>query len=341
MNLLQITASVPGKGEVPILLAPSLADATRVLTGAGEDANGSVSTTFGAAILAPWAGRLTGSPTSSSSTLESVWEGERLSFPPGHPGGTISTMGLMLDRAADNVSMDTIPDGQAATAAYHAGSFSGSWPSMLEITVRAELAERTLDLTVKEQNTGQVPTPVGVGWHPVFALGDDRPDVRIVIPSITKVDIDRRTNLPSGKTVLTGGTTADLIRARGTRLDDMSLNDTYTNLQSGLLGDGPIAEIRDPAAGYGLRLVPLTANIKFLRVEAPAGERWISIEPNTNVDDPFGHEWSNPDDTGIVSLQPGESLQWHVRLEIFSLATPPLPPTANNPTSITNSGTPQ
>jgi galactose mutarotase-like enzyme len=339
MNLLQITASVPGKGEVPILLSPSLTDAARVLTGAGEDANGNVSTTFGAAILAPWAGRLTGTPTSSSSTLESVWEGERLSFPPAHPGATISTMGLMLDRPADNISTDTIPDGQAATAVYHAGSFSGSWPSMMEITVRTEMAERTLDLTVTEQNTGQVPTPAGVGWHPVFALAGDRADVRILIPSITKIDIDRRTNLPSGKTVMTGGTTADLIRARGTRLDDVSFNDTYTNLQSGLLGDGPIAEIRDPVAGYGLRLIPLTANIKFMRVEAPAGERWISIEPNTNVDDPFGHEWPNPDDTGIVSLQPGESLQWHVRLEIFSLATPPLPPTANNPTpTITNSG---
>ena len=342
MNLLQITASVPGKGEVPILLSPSLADATRVLTGAGEDANGSVSASFGAAILAPWAGRLTGSPTSSSSTLESVWEGARISFPPAHPGGTLSTMGLMLDRAADNVSTDTIPDGQAATAVYHAGSFSGSWPSTMEITVRAELAERTLDLTVTEQNTGQVPTPAGIGWHPVFALAGDRAEVRIVIPSITKIDVDRRTNLPSGKTVSTGGTTADLIRARGTRLDDISHNDTYTNLQSGLLGDGPIAEIRDPQAGYGLRLVPLTANIKFLRVESPAGERWISIEPDTNVDDPFGHEWPNPDDTGIVSLQPGESLQWHVRLEIFSLATLPLPPTANNPTStITNSGMPK
>ena len=339
MNLLQITASVPGKGEVPILLSPSLTDATRILTGAGEDANGNVSTTFGAAILAPWAGRLTGAPTSSSSTLESVWEGARISFPPAHPGGTISTMGLMLDRAADNTSTDTIPDGQAATAVYHAGSFSGSWPSMMEITVRTELAERTLDLTVTEQNTGQVPTPAGVGWHPIFALAGDRADVRIVIPSITKVDIDRRTNLPSGKTVLTGGTTADLIRARGTRLDDMTFNDTYTDLQSGLLGDGPIAEIRDPAAGYGLRLIPLTANIKFMRVEAPAGERWISIEPDTNVDDPFGREWPNPDNTGIVSLQPGERLQWHVRLEIFSLATPPLPSTANNPTpTITNSG---
>jgi aldose 1-epimerase len=339
MNLLQITASVPGKGEVPILLSPSLSDAARVLTGAGEDAYGNVSTTFGAAILAPWAGRLTGTPTSSSSTLESVWEGERLSFPPAHPGGTISTMGLMLDRPADSISTDTIPDGQAVTAAYHAGSFSGSWPSAMEITVRTELAGRTLDLTVTEQNSGQVPTPAGIGWHPVFALAGDRADVRIVIPSITRIDIDRRTNLPSGKTVMTGGTTADLIRARGTRLDDVSVNDTYTNLQSGLLGDGPIAEIRDPVAGYGLRLVPLTASIKFMRVEAPAGERWISIEPDTNVDDPFGHEWANPDDTGIVSLQPGESLQWHVRLEIFSLATPPLPPTANNPIpTITNSG---
>ena len=340
MNILQITASVPGKGEVPILLSPSLPDATRILTGAGEDANGSVSTTFGAAILAPWAGRLTGSPTSSSSTLESVWEGERLSFPPARPGGTVSTMGLMLDRPADNISTDTIPDGQAVTAVYHAGSFSGSWPSMMEITVRAELAGRTLDLTVIEQNTGQVPTPTGVGWRPVFALGGNRQDVRVVIPSITRVDIDHRTNLPSGKTQPTGGTTADLIRARGTRLDDMSLNETYTNLQSGLLGDGPIAEIRDPSTGYGLRLVPLTANIKFMHVEAPAGERWISIEPNTNVDDPFGREWPNPDDTGIVSLQPGERLQWHVRLEIFSLVTPALGPTANNPTpTMTEPGT--
>jgi len=340
MNVLQLTAAVPGKGEVPILLSPSLPDATRILTGAGEDANGSVSTTFGAAILAPWAGRLSGSPTSSASTLESVWNAQRITFPPSHLGSTLSTMGLMLDRPADNISTDTIPDGRAVTALYHAGSFSGSWPSMMDVTVRAELAGTTFDLTVTEQNTGQVPTPAGIGWHPVFAIAGDRQDVRVTIPSVTRVDIDRRTNIPSGKTALTGGTTADLIRARGTRLDDVSFNDTYTNLQSGLLGDGPIAEIRDPAAGYGLRLVPLTASIKFFRVLAPAGAQWISIEPDTNVDDPFGHEWANPDDTGIVTLQPGDSLQWHVRLEIFSLATPPVEAPATNPASTpTASGT--
>ncbi|HTV09000.1 MAG TPA: hypothetical protein VMD97_08175 [Candidatus Aquilonibacter sp.] len=332
MNMLQLTASIPGKGEVPILLAPSLADATRDLTGAGEDANGSVSATFGAAILAPWAGRLTGSPTSSVSTLESVWNGERLTFPPARPGSTFSTLGLMLDRPADNVSTDPIPDGQAVTAMYHAGSFSGSWPSTMDIVVRAELAGRTLDLTVTEQNTGQVPTPAGIGWHPVFALRGDRADVRITIPSITKVEMDHRTNLPSGKTVSIAGTTADLIRARGTRLDDVGVNDTYTDLLSGILGDGPIAEIRDPDAGYGLRLIPLTASIKFLRVVSPAGASWISIEPDTNTDDPFGHEWASSDDSGIVNLQPGDSLQWHVRLEIYSLASLPLTPPSTDST---------
>jgi galactose mutarotase-like enzyme len=333
MNLLQLTANVPGKGDVPILLAPSLEDATRDLTGAGDDANGSVSATFGAAILAPWAGRLVGSPTPTASTLESVWGGQRITFPPSRPGSTFSTFGLMLDRPADNISTETIADGQAVTAIYHAGSFAGAWPSMMDITVRGELAGRTLDLTITEQNTGQVATPAGIGWHPVFALPGNRADVRLTIPSITKVEIDHRTNLPSGKTVSTAGTSTDLIRARGTRLDDATLNDTYTNLLSGLLGDGPIAEIRDPDAGYGLRLIPLTASIKFLRVIAPAGASWISVEPDTNTDDPLGREWMNPDDSGIVSLQPGDSLQWHVRLEIFSLAS--LPPPAS-PASDTN-----
>lgn len=326
MNLLQLTAAVPGHGEVPILLSPSLTDADRVLTGSGDDANGSVSTTFGAAILAPWAGRLTGTPTSSSSTLESVWEGQRITFPPSRPGSTVSTLGLLLDRPADSISTDSIPDGRSATAVYHAGSFSGQWPSMIELSVLVELSGHTLDLTVTARNTGQVPTPMGIGWHPVFALRGNRSTVQVTIPSITRVEIDRRTGLPSGKTVSVAGTPDDLIHARGSRLGDLSLNDTYTNLETPLLGEGPIAEIREPSAGYGLRLTPLTANIKFLRVLAPADQPWISIEPDTNVDDPFGRQWSDPDQTGIVTLEPGDSFQWRVRLEIFPLAAPILTP---------------
>ncbi|HVG26292.1 MAG TPA: hypothetical protein VM865_01705 [Acidobacteriaceae bacterium] len=335
MNVLQITASVPGRGEVPLLVAPSLSDASRILTGSGDDANGSVSATCGAAVLAPWAGRLTGSPTSSSSTLESIWQGQRITFPPSRPGATVSTLGMLLDLASDNLGTDSVPEGQAVSALYHAGSFSGQWPSMTDVTIRAELAGRSFDLTVTEHNTGQVPMPAGIGWHPVFALPGNRSDVRLTIPSITRVDVDHRTGLPSGKLTSTVGTPIDFIHARGTPLGDIGLNDTFTELQSGILGDGPIVEIRNLTAGYGLRLTPLTNSIKFLRVIAPNGQSWISVEPDTNVDDPLGHQWTGQAQTGLVTLQPGESLQWHVRLEIFSLRLPDTGPgsSARNSTS--------
>ena len=205
MNLLQITASVPGKGEVPILLSPSLADATRILTGAGEDANGSVSTTFGAAILAPWAGRLTGSPTSSSSTLESVWEGERISFPAGasgrhdlHDGADAGQAGRQHQHGHDSgrtgcdrglprglvfglVALDDGDYGSDGTGGAHAGPDGDG----AEYGAGSDARRRRL--------------ASGLCAAPAIAS-----DVRIVIPSITKVDIDRRTNLPSGKTVLDG-----------------------------------------------------------------------------------------------------------------------------------------
>jgi galactose mutarotase-like enzyme len=55
-----------------------------------------------------------------------------------------------------------------------------------------------------------------------------------------------------------------------------------------------------------------------MRVYAPPDGSFISIEPQFNYDDPFGREWERQD-TGIVVLQPGESTQFKIRLEIFSL----------------------
>jgi galactose mutarotase-like enzyme len=322
MNVLQITAAIPGHGEVPLLVSPTLGDTGRLLTGSGADANGSVSTTLGGAFAAPWAGHLVGSPSSSQDTLEGVWQGQRISFPAQRPGSTVSTEGLLLDRAADSVNSQSIPNGQSATAVYRAGNFNGAWPSNMDVTILIELSGHTMDLTVTAQNTGQAPTPVGLGWHPLFALpGGDRDDVRLTIPSITSMEIDRRTGIPTGRIVSVANTPADLIRARGTKLGTQSIDETYTNLQTSLLADGPIAELRNPAFGYGLRIMPLSSSIKFLHVIAPAGQNWVSIDPDTNADDPFGRMWAGPEQTGMVTLQPGDTMQWRVRVEIFSMDT--------------------
>jgi galactose mutarotase-like enzyme len=105
----------------------------------------------------------------------------------------------------------------------------------------------------------------------------------------------------------------------GRQLGELSLDDSFVHLRPALLDNGPIAELRDPKSNYGLRITAITPTIKAMRVYAPASENFVSIEPQFNYDDPFGTEWPRQEDTGMVVLQPGQSAQWQIRLEIFSL----------------------
>jgi aldose 1-epimerase len=320
-NLWQLTAYLPGHGEVPLLVSPPVAQAQNLLSGSGTDANGSASSDFGGAFLAPWAAQMSGGPAPGTGVLQTQWEGQRLSFPAVTADSLLSTEGMLLNRGAETVSTSDLPDGQSARATFHAGTFTGSWPGNTDMSILVELSGHTVDLVVTAQNNGTVAEPFGIGWHPFFAIpGGDRAKASLVIPSVSRLQPpDRRTGLPSGAIVSTQDTPFDFVHAGGTRLGETTLNETYLNLHTGLLSDGPIAELRDPAAGYGLRVVSLSSNIKTLRVVAPADKPWVSIGPNMNVPDPFGHEWDKLENTGMVILQPGDSVQWKVRLEIFSL----------------------
>ena len=82
------------------------------------------------------------------------------------------------------------------------------------------------------------------------------------------------------------------------------------------MGSGPVAVLSDPAYNYRLSVLPLTANVTNLHVVSPGDKPWISIGPNTNLDDPFGPEWKSPQDAGMVMLPPGATLRWKVRIEI-------------------------
>jgi aldose 1-epimerase len=322
MNVYQITAIIPGHGEVPLLFSPPLAEAVPVLTGEGADANGAASTKLGGALLMPWAQRLTGTPGASPDMLKTSWEGEPVTFPASTPGGSFSGQGLMLKRGADSVKTEVQPDGQSAQAIFHAGTFSGSLPSTVDVVVLVELSAHEVNLTVTARNTGKYPVPFGVGWQPMFVVpSGDRGNALLTIPSKTVVDVNRRTGLPTGKMVQVDDTPLDFSHVRGSKLNS-GFNQTYTSLHSGVIADGPIAEIRDTAYNISLRVIPTSPNITNLHVMAPPDKPWISIGPNTNVDDPLGAEWKDPRDAGVENLQPGASLQWKVRLEI-GLLTPP------------------
>lgn len=319
MNLLQLTALIPGHGEVPLLVSPPLEEATSMLTGTGPDTNGALSATMGGSFLVPWAGRLVGKPNATPGLLQTLWLGQRLTFPASAPGSTLSTLGLLLNRGADSTHNDVILGGQSVEAVFHPGTFSGNWPSTGAVHVLVELSGRYMDLTVTVQNSGSVPMPVGIGWLPYFSIAShDRERATLSIPSSTRLELNRSTGIPTGRMVSVANTPLDFVRARGTALGHMPVDETYVHLTTGVLSSGPVTELRDTVYGYGIRVSPLTANIKAMRIIAPAGKPWVAIGPYTNFDDALGSQWETSEGSGITTLQPGDSLQWKVRVEVFT-----------------------
>jgi Galactose mutarotase and related enzymes len=316
MNLFQIQAYLPQKGTVNLLASPSLEDAAKQMTGEDKDTNGLVSLSLGGAIEAPWADRIWGVPLHDDTIT--TWQGHSLHLP---AEGGVSNGGLLLDRRADTVKTNVMPDGGQVQATYDAGDFNGHWISHTTITTSVQLNSRALEMSITARNTGDETEPIGLGWNPRFAiLSGDRSQATLRLPNAVRVEVsDHRDGMPTGKLLPVAGTPYDFTKPGGTRLGTLNLHDSFVNLKSNLLDNGPVVELRDPKSHYGLRITILSPTINAIHVNAPADGSFVSIDPQFNYDDPFGREWSKGEDTGMVVLQPGQTAQWKIRLEIFDL----------------------
>jgi aldose 1-epimerase len=327
MNLLQITAYLPQKGEVNLLASPPLEEAAKMLSGTGADANGAKSLAMGAAIELPWAGRISGVSTPDGKNLSTMWHGTRLILPTDAKdsygvAGTVAAGGLLLKRPSDSINTTAMPDGGEAQATFHAGNFDGHWPSQTEVMTTVSLSGKALTMKIVARNTGTTAEPMGIGWHPRFAvLNGHRAQMMLRLPEGLRVEVkDRRSGELSGRLLPVEKTEYDFTGRIGAQLGALNLDDSFVHLRTGLLENGPMAELRDPENDYGLRITAMTSNIKAIRVYAPLDGSYISIEPQINYDVPFGHEWAD-EDTGMLMLQPGQSIQWQIRLQIFSLSS--------------------
>jgi hypothetical protein len=318
MNVLQITAYIPGKGEVNLLASPSLESATSAMTGKGADADGQASMAMGGAFEVPWAGGLWGAPAEAGH-VTAVWQGHAMNLP---ASGREAQNGLMLAEAADSASSETLPDGGNGVADFHAGDFGGQWLSKTDVEVRVLLSRQSIELTVVANNVGDVAEPVGIGWHPRFAIFDgDRGQWRLRVPAETRVEVGEKVKgVPTGELVPVAGTAYDFQAAGGVRLGAMTLDESFTGLKQKLLDNGPTAELSNPAGGFGLKMTALSPTIRVMRVVAPADGSYVSIDPQYNEPDAFGREWEKQLGTGFVVLQPGESTEWKVKLELVPLA---------------------
>ncbi len=322
MAVLQIRAFLPGKGEINLLNSPPLPEAEQLLD-KGDDEFGNQVFKMGGAILLPFANRIRGKVSPDGKTITATVAGKTVTLPANwsgnNPGAEKHAIhGLLLNSKFASVYSADGPYESLATGTLRAGDFGGHWFSASDVRVETRLKDDRFDMRVIVRNIGHVPLPMGIGWHPYFVLpSGDRAQVRLHLPSETRAIMNNYDDsFVTGKLVSVKDTPYDFSAPGGRPLGTQYLDDNYSDLVRNADGS-TVSEIIDPAAKFGLRLTTLTPSIKSIQVYAPPAKNFVALEPQFNLPDPYSKDWGNTD-TGMVLLQPGQSVEWHVRLELFT-----------------------
>lgn len=324
MNLFQVSAYVPGKGEVQVLASPSMEEAAKLLSGGPEDPHGVKSFTLGGAFLVPYPNRIRGKLTADGKNIVTEWNGRALTLPAVWKGKAPNAElhaihGLILDRKADSVKVENTPDGQKITGVIHAGDFGGYWPSKTDLTIEIALSGSAVEATIVAKNVGTEAEPMSIGWHPYFNIpSGDRTQARLHLPAAKLAEVNNYDDVfPTGKLVPVAGAKYDFTAPEGRAFGDIYLDDNFSQLSR--TGGKVRIDLTDPAAQYGIHIDGISDNIRTIQVYAPPEKPFAAIEDQLNFADPFSNVWKGMD-TGMATLQPNQSVTWKVRLELFTPA---------------------
>ncbi|MGA9039825.1 MAG: aldose 1-epimerase [Terriglobales bacterium] len=322
MNLFQIRAYLPGKGEINLISSPSVEDAAKLLAGGPDDPYGNESFKLGGAILVPYANRIRGKLSADGKTIDTQIAGKPVTLLANwqgkNPGAEKHAMhGMILDAKFGNLIVAKYADESHVEGTLHAGNFSGHWLSSADINVRTTLHDSYVEMEVTVKNVGQENLPLGIGWHPYFAFpSGDRQQARLHIPATQRAIVNNYDDVfPTGKIVPMAGSPYDFTPVGGAPLKDQFLDESFIDLKR--QPDGSVVtEVIDPAADYGLRITAFSKDVSAIQVYSPPEKSFVAIEPQFNYGDPYGKEWGKTK-TGMVEVKPGESASYRVRLEMF------------------------
>jgi galactose mutarotase-like enzyme len=320
MEVIQITANFPGKGNVDVLASPDLAGSKKMLD-VDDDDFGNLGYRLGSAFLVPYPNRIRGKLSADGKTLTTEWNGHPITLPANNIGKLPTAErhamhGLILKAKTDDVAVKKIPGGEEVTGVIHAGSFGGYWPSKTDLFVTVSLTADAVDASIVAKNVGGEDEPIAIAWHPYFNLpSGDRTQARVHIPANTTAEVDGYDNVfPTGKILPVDGTRYDMRAPDGKALGNEFFDDNWNHLN--WVDKTVTVKIIDPAAHYGVDIIGFSPEIKALQMYAPTTKQFVAIEHQYNFGDPFGKEWGKTD-TGMVTLKPGASTKWHVRLHVF------------------------
>ena len=323
MNLVQLKAFLPGKGDINVITTKTLPELKQFLE-TDNDAFGDNSFRVGGAILLPYPNRIRGTLSADGKTLTTNIAGQQIALPANwkgqKPGAEVHAMhGLIMTSAFQDVQKTNNKDVSSVSATLHAGNFNGHWPSKTDVKIDIALKSDALEMTVTTTNVGDQNLPMAIGFHPYFEFpSGDRKQARLHIPADTRAIVNNYDDVfPTGELVPVKGTKYDFTAPGGVALGDLFMDDCFTNLRRNRAGNAVI-EITDPKAKYGVRITSLVPEIKAIQVYAPPDKTFVAVEPQFNLADPYSKIWASNVDTGMVSLAPGKSVSWRIRIEVFT-----------------------
>jgi aldose 1-epimerase len=278
------------------------------------------SLSFSGAILLPFANRIRGQLEPDGCTLDANVLERRVRLPANWSGKQpcaekCAIHGLMFD--APMRVAECGPD--YVVGMLDAGDFDGHWPSRTFVQMTATLRSTELELSVTAQNTGREPLPIGIGWHPYFAIpSGDRAQARVHVPAARRALVTNYDDVfPTGDLVEVAGTPYDLTPLDGTPLGSQYFDDMFVGLEKTSAGHIQI-ELRDASSSYAMRLTALSRHVTAVQVYAPPNRSFVAIEPQFNWTDPFSEVWRPGVNTGMLVLAPGGDVTWSVRWELLS-----------------------
>ncbi|MGI8508714.1 MAG: aldose 1-epimerase [Gemmatimonadaceae bacterium] len=324
MMILQIGAHLPGRGHVDVLVTPPEHEALATLRADAGESGGNKAFSMGGAILLPFANRIRGKLDSDGTTIATQILGQTVNLPANWGGQAAGAEryamhGLTLASHVGAIRRETSDTWDRVSGSLDAGNFGGHWLSSTSVSYDVTLRSDSFSVCVTARNVGAAPLPMGIGWHPYFAIpSGHRAQARIHIPASKRVLVNNYDEvLPTGDVVTVAGSQYDFSAPDGRQLDDLYLDDCFVDIWKAADGH-TMCQVTDGDAAYGLRIVATSPHVKAVQVYAPVDKSYVALEPQFNWADPFGAEWPAGTDTGMVTLQPGELVTYAVRLELFT-----------------------
>lgn len=166
------------------------------------------------------------------------------------------------------------------------------YPFKLKVLVNYILCNEGFRVNTMIINVSGQRIPVGDGWHPYFSMSEKIDDLKLKIPSSTKIEVDSRM-IPTGETTVYSGFQ-----------DFETINDT--SFDTGFVvnqSSDATTSLYSPKTDTTINLWQESENGKYryLQIYTPPDRKSIAIEPMSCMTDAFNNQ------NGLVVLEPGDS----------------------------------